>query len=986
MLKLQAMFKQFYIINGRKIPKIYGSGGGGGGGKGCFVPHTRVLTKAGYKYIKDIEIGELVASFNSTGEVNYNKVTDIFCHLNQPISEVILWNGTVINCTDNHWFCTEDYSFKELKHFNTQEALIGQDQKVYPIKALKLNYTNSTVYNLTVEFDHTYIVENVFVHNKGGGKGGATGGGSEADDTLFSTDLLFVLTALGEGPIYRVNSNGPQDIEINDGPIDDLLNLDGNGLVNTELFYYTYNTGTLNQYPLKVFGQEVTSPQSMSNPVVLRKGNRPGVPSSAVRYTSTTTGVAWDQLSFKFNISSLATMDSNGNIYGSSISVLVSVYDFTGGVLLSSVTRTISGKTTGSYKFAVDVIIPPEAVSINGYKFSIEKTSLDSADSRSQDTITFFGWDEIQYGERAYPRTALAGYVIKATSEYKGNIPTVTSMVKGLLCRVPSNYNQPMLENGEIDWRHVEVDDYNRALQGYFLQKTGSVLQDAANPVIYDGLWDGSFVYNWTQNPVWIVFDLLTNKTYGLGIPLENIDKYNFYKVAQYCDAVEQRTGKFVGVSATADGTWRYKPYNTYTGNREVLLGLPNGSAVKERRFICDIILSSKKQVMDTINQITALFRGILYYSAGKLTLNVDMPDELPMTIFNETNIVDGSLVLSGTKETDIATGIEISFVDPLNHYKRETIRVDDDNILRELNHIENVKTLDLAGCTRRSQATRFAQYLLASSKYLRRKIDFTTSLEALNLTVGDIVSVSTKVSGTNWGFAGRVLSNSVLGTSNVYLEHFTVPGLSDSIFTSNTKPLALRVLKQNSDRVDYYLLSNTNYTLQNTGNVISGYDSARVTVTQRFNPTTKSFIAGPYTWTANTIPLKNDLWTIGEVDPNNIFTSQGDKLFKLTQIARTEEHEIQLSGIEYISNVYVDSETQISYTPIQYKDLSSSLTSPPTPNLLVAPRYIRNTDGSVSNILDINSSTDTTGYPIDIKTLFEVSYTSDLQEITGIY
>ena len=45
------------------------------------------------------------------------------------------------------------------------------------------------------------------------------------------------------------------------------------------------------------------------------------------------------------------------------------------------------------------------------------------------------------------------------------------------------------------------------------------ITQTNANPLIYLGTWDGSFVYSWTQNPVWIVYDLLTNQTYGLGIP-----------------------------------------------------------------------------------------------------------------------------------------------------------------------------------------------------------------------------------------------------------------------------------------------------------------------------------------------------------------------------------------------------------------------------------------------------------------------------------
>ena len=102
------MYKEFYSINGKIIPKIYG----GKGSKGCFGPATRVLTNVGYKIIKDINIGDLVASFDHKGFITYNIVTSIFRHLEDKVSRVTLWNEVVIYVTSNHWFATEDYSFK----------------------------------------------------------------------------------------------------------------------------------------------------------------------------------------------------------------------------------------------------------------------------------------------------------------------------------------------------------------------------------------------------------------------------------------------------------------------------------------------------------------------------------------------------------------------------------------------------------------------------------------------------------------------------------------------------------------------------------------------------------------------------------------------------------------------------------------------------------------------------------------------------------
>jgi len=63
------------------------------------------------------------------------------------------------------------------------------------------------------------------------GAGGGKGGGKVSPNSLFSTDFIVLTTAIGEGPVYRINPNGPQDIQIQDSSIDDLINLDSDGTV-----------------------------------------------------------------------------------------------------------------------------------------------------------------------------------------------------------------------------------------------------------------------------------------------------------------------------------------------------------------------------------------------------------------------------------------------------------------------------------------------------------------------------------------------------------------------------------------------------------------------------------------------------------------------------------------------------------------------------------------------------------------------------------
>jgi hypothetical protein len=339
--------------------------------------------------------------------------------------------------------------------------------------------------------------------------------------------LLFITLGLGEGPVYRINPNGPQDIEFNEGNIDDLL-IPNTNTIDTEKFFTISNTGTVTQQRLPLFGDFTFVPQRLQGAVDLKKGNADGIPRSNV-YLQSTSAIALTAVKFYFIIGGLQQQTDKGDILADSLSVKVTLLNRAGTTQITTAEREIKGKTNTGYSFDLFLAIPPEKQSNEGYKFTVEKTSDDFSTSKRQAAVTFQGWTEIVEDPIAYTRTATIGFGLKAFAEHKGGMPAMTNMVKGLIVKVPTNYNQPILENGDIDWRQVEVPDSDRSNStwgGYYQQKTGTTLQTDANPVIYYGLWDGQFVYSWSQNPAWIIYDMLTNTTYGLGIPEDNIDKY----------------------------------------------------------------------------------------------------------------------------------------------------------------------------------------------------------------------------------------------------------------------------------------------------------------------------------------------------------------------------------------------------------------------------------------------------------------------------
>lgn len=832
---------------------------------------------------------------------------------------------------------------------------------------------------------------------------------------ITSTDYFYGVLAFGEGPIYRVNPNGPQDIEFNDNSLDDLINLDTDGNFNNTRVAAFYSVGNANSKGVprefKSYFGRVVSPQSLSSGSLLRNGNIDGIPQ--VKIIQNTTQAPWDGIEFNFTINGLYTINDEGTNLPKATSVKITIQDSLGAadlapianVFENPVTVTHQGIVQNPVKFTKKIIIPEQYKDENGYRFIIEKESPDTNSNRTVEQLVFNGWDEIALSDIWYTRTALMGIVLRAYAEYSGSVPTITSLIKGLLVKVPSNYNQPILSNGEIDWRHLEISDSDPVLsytqRGYYLEKEGidkSPLKDI-NPVIYVGTWDGTFVKKWTQNPAWIIYDLLTNNTYGLSIPEEYVDKFKFYKVAQYCDAVDSSTGRFIGVDGYSDGTFRHKPLGYFRGsiegldkdairalfNRENQVGLPAGTKIKERRFVCNISINSQRQVVDIINQITALFRGIIIYSGGKISLNVDLPDELPVAIFNEANILKDTLTISGSKESSILSGVEVSYMDPANHYKREVVRIDDQKTLEELSFIENIKQVDLVGCDRRSQAMRFGQYLLASSKYIKRLATFKTSSEAVNLSVGDVISVSQRMTGVSWGFGGKVAANTATAGSylnNVLVEHFTAPAIPESTFTSNTYPLALRIINRQSDTVNLYL-ANAAYRFS-TSNTINGTSLIDFTVNNRLDPATKTFVSITRI-EANAAPVKGDIWSLGEVNPTSYGSSTSDKLFKITGIEKDSEEMISITAAEYVSNVYTDSDTIINYSPSRFPKPISPLITPPPPTLTAISEPVVQPDGKVVYNIKLNTATDLASYPYGLQLELLMANPDDIVTIEGL-
>lgn len=782
--------------------------------------------------------------------------------------------------------------------------------------------------------------------------------------TKFNTDVLFSHIGLGEGPVYRINPNGVQDIRIDNKFIDDLINEFNEP--DPYVFQYKVTPGTINQPPLKPFGSEVINSVRFNSPVALKAGQINGVatdiPEANILFFPTTAdanNAPIDTVVLKFNVEKLyrASTDNDSTQDRQpqrlDLRCIIHPRNETSDIdnYISLVQKTFYENIDSVTSLEIPVSIPDSLLTTEGYRVSVIKASDDSNNTAIASEVKFLGFDEIIHESFAYPRTATIGYALKATN-FRNDIPNFSSLVKGLIVKVPSNYNQPILDNGEVSWRELEVEDPSST--GYLLQEDPTTVQSDSHPEIYKGIWDGTFKYDWTQNPVWIVYDLLTNVQYGLGIPEDSVNKYSLYRAAQFADGVDPNTGKFFGVDAYADGSLRYKPRGYYTSILENQIGLPSTAHVKERRFTCDINTMSKIEALDLINKICASMRAIITTSGGKIDLVVDYPGEIPEFLFTDSNMQN--IEFSGVRRDDIITQVEVVFFDGANNYERDVVLVTDPDLV---NLPEKTITVELPSCSRRSQAMRYAQYLLANFKYLRRKVSFSSSSECEDLQPGSIVSISTQSSSLNLGYNGIVQEASSVGSSNIRLQHISYPSMTNNTITSNSLPIVLRHFSNKSNKNEVYLVNNTSFTLTNTGNSYNGFDYAELVLDKKWNPAIRQFEVFNGFEAFNS-PEPNDPWALGEMNPSNYYSTSSDKLFRIDSITFNDQGSASVTATEYVSNIYVDSDTLINYEPTPRKVIANPFIKPPPPVVSLSLVPTSSASGAVTTTISVSITSPT--------------------------
>lgn len=347
-----------------------------------------------------------------------------------------------------------------------------------------------------------------------------SGGGSgpkNSRDSLFSGDAVEVVLGISEGPIEGIKGTTIeeklQNVFLDGTPI---LTASGDKSFEESQVVINFEPGTA--------VTEVDDPTYGQTPIPYMLGGTAtpvAVSSTLDQNVSITRTVPslyrnkYNKIEVRILVTQLANMTKDG-ARELSVRLKVERKPSASGTWTSEI-HTISGKTLGGgFVRSFAFFVADSSVDMD-----LRVTMLDANDPET--TIRQLFWTNYELSDSLnnngqikkeyHPGTAMMTFVSKIGENFN-RIPGLTAVWRGLLCKVPSNYD-PVTRL------------YNEVVP-----------------------WDGTFkpARAWTNNPFWLVRELITNPRFGMARynPRVTVDDYSLYEEAKYADTLRTVDGKTI--------------------------------------------------------------------------------------------------------------------------------------------------------------------------------------------------------------------------------------------------------------------------------------------------------------------------------------------------------------------------------------------------------------------------------------------------------
>lgn len=355
-----------------------------------------------------------------------------------------------------------------------------------------------------------------------------------------------------------------------------------------------------------------------------------------------------------------------------------------GGAWVNRVRDGIGGKTTSPYQRSYRI----DLEGFGPWEIRVTRKSADDKDSSTRSPTRWISMTEVVDARLSYPDSALVG--IEVDAQYFGSsVPARSYDVKLSIIKVPSNYNPETRK--------------------------------------YTGIWNGAFKLAWTDNPAWVFYDLATNPVIGAG--LQNVDKWELYRIAQYCDEL-----------------------------------VPDGYGKMEPRFTANVLFADRQEALTTLATLASVFRGMVYWGTNTVVPVADMPTD-PVKLVTPANVIDGEFEYVGTSLKERHSVALVMWSDPADGHKLKPEVVEDPDSVELFGWKETQVTA--FACSSRGQAHRLGKWLLYSERNETQTITYRASVDHADLRPGDVIQVvDPSLAGARLG--GRV---AVTGQSELTLD-----------------------------------------------------------------------------------------------------------------------------------------------------------------------------------------------------------------------
>lgn len=482
------------------------------------------------------------------------------------------------------------------------------------------------------------------------------------EDSGISTSRAVLIDLISEGPIEGIiGANRKEGIYFDRTPV----RSPGQSKDNFPGFRYVFRRGGINQRPIPAFAGKGTISIGNETEVGIQ------VKQSTGAVTRTIINPELDLIGIRFNVT-LQEFTSKGDTKANELRWIISIKEGSA-PWRERLNQKVEYKFASPVEFHRQFRVNNQGGTVDTYQVKIEITTEDGDPERHVRVFRWLSYTEITTDKLNYRHSS--AIAMEFLAKQFNAVPERAYKVAGRLVPIPSN---------------------------------ATVMGDRG--LNFDGPWDGQFNFvpgKACSDPVWQLYDLLTNGRYGLRryIPRASIDIWSLYEISRY--------------------------------NNQMV---PNGQGGNERRYRCNVQLQSKEGAWNVLNAFCSACNMKAYYAEGTIYFWQDRPGDV-VRQFTQADVENGEFIYSTTAVRSRYTVALVSWNDPKDFYRRNVETVEDPEGIDRY----GIRDTEITafGCTSRSQAIRMGKWALFSSQYETQTVTFACRSWAAYVRPGEIIQVA---------------------------------------------------------------------------------------------------------------------------------------------------------------------------------------------------------------------------------------------------